>query len=168
MAATNKEELLALCQKEFDKLEQLLDPIDTDTALVKDSDDTSIKDIIGHRMHWIHLFLGWYQDGLAGRIVFFPAKGYKWNELKRYNADLRTSQTTMGWQDVRSGLRQAYDDLVEFITRTSDVDLYGGPMVGANNEWTPGRWAEAAGPSHFRSATKYTRARLRKDSSAPA
>lgn len=161
MAASSKEELLTITRKEFDKLEKLIAQVDTETALSKDTDDTSIKDLVGHRAHWIQLFLGWYEDGLAGRDVFFPAEGYKWNELKRYNADLRASQAAMGWEDSRAALLREYGELVSFITQASETDLYGGPMVGANNEWTPGRWAEAAGPSHFRSAAKYIRARLR-------
>lgn len=161
MAAGNKEELLAVTKKEFEKLAGLLDRVDKDAALARDADDTSIKDIVGHRAHWIQLFLGWYQDGRDGREVFFPAEGYKWNELKRYNADVRASQAGMGWEDSRSSLRGSYSELVGFIEQASEADLYGGPMAGARNEWTPGRWAEAAGASHFRSAGKYLRARLR-------
>jgi len=62
---------------------------------------------------------------------------------------------------TRLALRKAQDELIEFITDKSETELYGGPMAEANNDWTPGRWAEAAGPSHFRSASKYIRARLR-------
>lgn len=160
MAASTKSELFAVCRKEFDKLTRLLEQVDPETALARNQDDTSIKDI-GHRANWITLFLGWYTNGLAGRDVYFPAVGYKWNELKRYNAELRSHQASMGWQEARSTLQQAYDELTEFLTATSETDLYGGPMNGAKNNWAPGRWAEAAGPSHFRSASKYIRARLR-------
>jgi len=48
-----------------------------------------VKDVISHRAHWIDLFLGWYKGGMAGKTVYFPAKEYKWNDLKRYNAQLR-------------------------------------------------------------------------------
>ncbi|GHD81049.1 hypothetical protein CLV85_0450 [Salinibacterium amurskyense] len=161
MAATSKDELLAVTHKEFEKLQQALEKVEADFAVAKDADDTSIKDIVGHRTNWIHLFLGWYEDGRAGKEVFFPAKGYKWNDLKQYNATIRAQQSDLGWSDARSALQTAHDDLVDFITGKSDADLYGGPMEGANNDWTPGRWAEAAGPSHFRSAAKYIRARLR-------
>lgn len=87
MPAHTKAELLSLTEKEFDKLCRLIGPINADIAMKKDEDDTSIKDVIAHRAHWIELFLGWYRDGAAGREVHFPAEGYKWNELKRYNAD---------------------------------------------------------------------------------
>ncbi len=161
MAAKNKVELLEVTQKEFNKLEKLLQTVNAETALLKDDDDTSIKDVIAHRAHWIGLFLGWYTDGLAGKPVFFPAKGYKWNELKRYNAKLRDQQADMGWRDADAALQKSYKRLLQFIEGHSNKQLYGGPMKGANNQWVPGRWAEAAGPSHFRSAAKYIRARLR-------
>ncbi|NNC81675.1 MAG: ClbS/DfsB family four-helix bundle protein [Acidimicrobiales bacterium] len=161
MAATTKAELLAVTEKEFEKLSGLIDDIESDTAESKDDDDTSIKDVIAHRAHWIDLFLGWYKDGQAGREVFFPAEGYKWNDLKRYNADLRAKQAGVTWGESQKALLKAHRRLTKFVISLSEVDLYGGPMAGANNTWTPGRWAEAAGPSHYRSAAKYVRARLR-------
>ena len=160
-AAVTKEELLDVAVEEFDKLTAQLDRVDDELALAKDDDDTSVKDIVAHRAHWIGLFLGWYHDGLAGREVHFPAEGYKWNDLKRYNADLRSRQADLGWSEACAQLRRAHAELIEFVDAHSDADLYGGPMAGANNNWTPGRWAEAAGPSHYRSATKYVRGRLR-------
>lgn len=161
MAATTKSALLEISQKEFIKLSKLLDAIDPDFALKKGADGTSIKDVIAHRAHWIGLFLGWYADGQAGKPVFFPAEGYKWNDLKRYNADLRKRQKDLSWEGAKAALASGYADLTTFIGSKSEADLYAGPMKGANNKWTPGRWAEAAGPSHFRSAAKFLRAELR-------
>ena len=162
MAATSRTELLGITHKEFDKLAKLVDSVDPDTALQKDDVDTSIKDVVAHRAHWIDLFLGWYADGLAGKQVCFPAEGYKWNDLKRYNSDLRKAQHDMSWATAAETLRNNNDKLTDFIKGRSQEELYGGPMIGANNQWTPGRWAEAAGPSHFRSASKYIRAVLKK------
>lgn len=160
-AAVTKEELLEVATEEFEKLSALLERVDDELAVAKDDDDTSVKDIVAHRAHWIALFLGWYHDGLAGREVHFPAEGYKWNDLPRYNADLRARQHDLGWDEACAQLRDAHAELIGFIRAHDDADLYGGPMVGANNHWTPGRWAEAAGPSHYRSASKYVRSRLR-------
>ena len=161
MAAKSKSELLNITQLEFGKLMKLVDTIDAATAMKKRDEDTSIKDIVAHRAHWIDLFLGWYADGLSGKTVHFPAEGYKWNDLKRYNADLRERQSELDWSSAVRRLRSNYDKLVEFIGSCTEVELYGGPMKGANNAWKPGRWAEAAGPSHFRSASKYLRASIK-------
>lgn len=161
MAAKNKSELLAITQREFEKLSTLIDPLEADTALEKGDEDTSIKDVIAHRAHWMELFLGWYADGLAGKTVYFPAEGYKWNDLKRYNADLREAQSDLDWPGAVTLLNANYGKLTAFISGRSETELYGAPMKGANNAWTPGRWAEAAGSSHFRSASKYVRASLK-------
>ncbi|MCG8509815.1 MAG: ClbS/DfsB family four-helix bundle protein [Rhodospirillales bacterium] len=161
MPATDKSGLKAVTEKEYGKLVTLLAKVEDDVALQKDDEDTSIKDVIAHRAHWIDLFLGWYFDGLAGKTVHFPAEGYKWNELKRYNADLRASQAGLSWDDARTMLSANHKKLLSLIESLTEGQLYGGPMQGANNHWTVGRWAEAAGPSHFRSAAKYIRGRLR-------
>ena len=166
MAAKTKAELISVTRKEYGKLVSLLQSIDEDTAMKKRDEDTSIKDVVGHRAHWIDLFLGWYRDGQAEKTVYFPAEGYKWNDLKRYNADLRNRQSGLAWHEAVDLLETNYQTLLAFIEDRSDSALYGGPMKGANNKWTPGRWAEAAGPSHYRSATKYIRARL-KEMTAP-
>ncbi len=160
-AATTKIDLLAVTQKEFAKLQALIADIPDAFAMQKREDDTSIKDVIAHRAHWITLFLGWYRDGQDGREVFFPAKGYKWNDLKTYNAKLRLDQAELGWEEARLQLEQGQFDLMQFIGCKSDTQLYGGPMKGANNAWTTGRWAEAAGASQYRSAAKWVRACLR-------
>ncbi|TDT77779.1 hypothetical protein BDE40_1077 [Litoreibacter halocynthiae] len=159
-AATDKAALLAVTEKEYEKLDKLIAVLDADQATAGE-DGTSIKDVIGHRAHWIALFLGWYGDGQAGKPVFFPAEGYKWNDLKRYNADLRMRQAGLSWDEVRTLLADRKRALVGLIDSLSEDQLYGGPMKGANNAWTTGRWAEAAGASHFRSAAKFIRAVLR-------
>lgn len=96
MACTTTSDLIALTAKEYDKLQALIAPLTADQADLA-SDGASIKDTIGHRAHWIALFLGWYADGMAGKAVSFPAQGYKWNDLKRYNADLRQAQAHLDW-----------------------------------------------------------------------
>lgn len=161
MPAQNKVELTNVTEREFKKLRALLDGLDPDIALAKDAQDTSIKDVVAHRAHWIDLFLGWFADGRAGKEVHFPAPGYKWNELKRYNADLRAAQKDLSWNNACGMLDQEYQELRSLIEILDDAELYGAPMQGAKNAWTTGRWAEAAGPSHFRSAAKYIQAQLR-------
>ncbi|QFT33509.1 DinB superfamily protein [Labrenzia sp. THAF82] len=161
MAATSKQQLLDLTAKEWQKLLKILDELPAILRLQKDEDETSPKDIIGHRAHWIELYLGWFRDGRAGKEVYFPAKGYKWNETKRYNADLRQQQAGLTWDAARSILESSNAELLALIESLSEEELYGGPMKGANNNWTTGRWAEAAGPSHYRSAAKYLRQKMR-------
>lgn len=161
MAATNKEELLSIAAKDFARLEKLIDTIDADKAMIKVEDDTSIKDTVGHRLHWIDLFFKWHEDGQAGREVHIPAEGYKWNQLKAYNAKVRASQADMSWQDAKAKLQENHKKLLALIENQSNDALYGGPMIG-NDKWTMGRFAEASSASHYRSANKHIRQCLKK------
>lgn len=163
MPATTKADLIALAEKDFAKLQQTIADIPAPQALRKREDDTSIKDVIAHRAHWITLFLGWYADGQAGKQVQFPAPGYNWGQLKAYNSALRVQQADLGWAAACDMLTEQHAALMAFLQARSESELYGGPMQGARNDWTTGRWAEAAGPSHYRSALKWIRACLRAD-----
>ncbi|MCF2905278.1 ClbS/DfsB family four-helix bundle protein [Octadecabacter sp. CECT 8868] len=162
-AATNKADLIEVTEKDYAKLRAVMAKVTPDQAMRKRGDDTSIKDIVGHRAHWIALFLRWYREGQAGVDVQIPAKGYKWNQLKAYNAALREVQSGMTWAQACDQLDANHTKLVQFINSLPCDDLYGAPMKGGNNAWTTGRWAEAAGPSHYRSAAKWIRACLRAD-----
>ncbi len=160
-AAQSKLELLSKTREEFQKLRKTIGNVAEAQANIKDEDDTSIKDVVAHRAHWVGLFLGWYRDGQANKEVFFPARGYKWNQLKEYNRNLREEQRDLSWVDAIALLDRAHNGLLELIEAMSESDLYGAPMKGARNTWTTGRWAEASGPSHYRSANNYVRSRIK-------
>lgn len=165
-AATNRLDLLNVTQKDFAKLTALLADVDVDLAKQPFEDGVSIKDVIGHRAHWTGLFFGWYAQGQKTGRADIPAKEYKWNQLKDYNAKLRDDQADLSWDQVQGMLQDSHARLLEFIDGMTEADLYGGPMKGGGNKWTTGRWVEASGASHYRSAAKFVRACLRaKDAS---
>lgn len=160
-AATCKDDLIAVTETEFAKLQAVLGKVSPERADLVDDEGGSPKDIVAHRAHWIELFLGWYRDGQAGREVHFPAPGYKWNQLKEYNAALRAKQAGLTWTEACALLGEYHAELLALLQVLDENALYGGPMKGARNDWTTGRWAEAAGASHYRSAAKVIRGMLR-------
>jgi len=157
-AATNKEDLIAVTQKEWDKLTSLLDKVAPDIGIRKFEDDISIKDTLTHRAHWIGLFFQWLEEGAEAET---PDHGVKWTELKPYNAGLRARYAGMSWQEARDWLADSHDRLLAYLKAADDQLLYGSPMPGGNGKWTTGRYAEASGPSHYRSAVKHVRACLK-------
>ena len=159
-ATTNKTDLIERTKADYTKLLALIEDIPSDLAMRKNAEGISIKDIIGHRAHWIDLFLTWYEDGQSGEEVHMPAKGYKWSELAKYNAALREAQAGLSWEDAKSALHERYTALMTLLEECREDALYVYPMIGGNFKWTTGRYAEAAGASHFRSAIKYIRAEL--------
>lgn len=160
-AATTKHDLITICDRDFAKLTVLLDGLTTRDALAEDPEGWSIKDVVLHRAHWVHLTLGWAHAGRHGQHPEMPAPGYKWNDLKRYNAELKTRQAGISWPAARDALREAHLTLMREIDALDEGALYGGPMPGAKNHWPTGRYLEACGASHYRSAAKFIRKQQR-------
>lgn len=161
-AATNKIDLLAVFDKDLAKLRKTLDGVDEAKASLSAlDDDTTIKGVIAHRTHWMGMFHGWYEDGVEGREVHVPAKGYKWNQLKEYNAPLYEKGNETQWADLLSDFEAACDKLRRFIASQDNESLYTSGAHAWTGKWTLGRFAEASGPSHFRSANTYIRKALR-------
>jgi hypothetical protein len=155
-AATNRADLLAVAEKEYAKLDKVISGIHEDLANRAFDDGWSIRDVILHRSHWIGLFFQWLEEGEAAEM---PDHGVKWNQLKPYNAGLRERYADQSWQAARTRLADGHARLMAYLNMQDDAALYGGPMPGGTG-WTTGQ-AEAAGPSHYRSAAKFIRACLR-------
>ncbi|MEM9288045.1 MAG: ClbS/DfsB family four-helix bundle protein [Pseudomonadota bacterium] len=161
-AATNKTDLLATFDKDLAKLHKTLEAVDeARAALSAPDDDTTIKGILAHRTHWMGMFHGWYEDGIAGREVHVPAKGYKWNQLKTYNAPLYAKANARSLAALISDFDAACAQLRAFIAAHDAADLYAPGAHPWTGKWTLGRYAEASGPAHFRSANSYIRKALR-------
>jgi hypothetical protein len=156
-AATTKSELIAVTDKDWSRLDDLLSGIPEELTARAFGDGATIRDIVCHRAHWIGLFFQWRDEGSDARM---PDHGVKWSELKTYNAGLRQRYRDTTWEDALSRLRAAHARLRGFFEDADEATLYGGPMPGGTG-WTTGRYAEAAGPSHYRSAAKFIRGCLR-------
>lgn len=156
-AATNRTDLLAVAENEYAKLDKVISGISEDLANRAFEDGWSICDVILHRSHWIGLFFQWLEEGDAAQM---PDHGVKWNQLKPYNAGLRDKYADVSWQATQARLADGHARLMAYLNTQDDAALYGGPMPGGTG-WTTGRYAEAAGPSHYRSAAKFIRACLR-------
>ena len=162
MPATNRSELLAVTDKEYRKLMKTLETVDRRKAVAAGPEDgISIKGTVAHRSHWLDLFLGWYRDGVDGKPVQTPAPGYKWNQLKDYNAKVREASRNETWAEVLALFEQRHRTLTALLEDLDETDLYGPRRYDWTNNWTLGRWAEASGASHYRSANTFIRKILR-------
>jgi hypothetical protein len=161
-AAKNKDELLKILETEYIKLQKTLSSVDTALAIIPSKDDeATIKDTIAHRTHWMGLFNKWYSDAKNGLAVQTPAEGYKWNQLKEYNGMVREASRPRSWEVIHADFKKAHADLTALLTSLDNKTLYTPHLYPWMNNWTLGRWAEASGPSHYRSANKYVRKIIR-------
>ncbi|MEM0948969.1 MAG: ClbS/DfsB family four-helix bundle protein [Pseudomonadota bacterium] len=160
-AAQTKDELVSACADAFARLQTDLAKVPEPLANAPDAEGWSVCAVIAHRAYWIDLFLGWWSDGKAGRPVRMPAPGYSWQDVKALNTRLRSDQAVLTWGDARKLLDDRHKRLMTLLNELDDARLYGGPMTGGNGKWTTGRYAEAAGASHYRSAQRFVRRRMK-------
>jgi hypothetical protein len=156
-AARTKSDLIAVTTREWARLSGLLDDLPRSLADLKDANGVAIKDILTHRAHWIGLFFTWLDAGDAAQM---PDRGVTWAQLQPYNAGLRQQYAGMHWCEARDWLSTQHRRLDGWLHEAPEAQLYGAPMPGGTG-WATGRYAEAAGASHYRSAAKYIRSRLR-------
>ncbi|MGJ8561472.1 MAG: ClbS/DfsB family four-helix bundle protein [Litorimonas sp.] len=90
-----------------------------------------------------------------------PRRGYKWNELNALNETIFQNQKGWTWSAACEALEGAHLQLLDDLHNASEAELYGGPLAPSLT-WTRGRYAEAAGASHYRSAAKVLR-KLKKE-----
>lgn len=85
-----------------------------------------------------------------------PAPGFKWNRLEDLNAQIFEEQQGWTWAQARQALQDAHKRLMDDIRAAKESDLYAGSLA-PGLKWTRGRYAEAAGASHYQSAAKALR-----------
>ncbi len=163
-AARSQTELLAAFDKTLALLEGDIAGLGEDEAEMTwpVGDAWSIKAIVFHRCHWIDLFFSWVAAKNAGQT---PAPGVKWNELKAYNGALLSEAAKLSWAEVYAMFEAKQTALRAWIAAQDGAWLYATGHYPWMNKWTLGRWAESAGPAHFRSARKGIRKILKENAS---
>ncbi|MDJ0640565.1 MAG: ClbS/DfsB family four-helix bundle protein [Paracoccaceae bacterium] len=155
-AATSKQDLLAANEREWRKLCSLTETFDEDAAERPDQDGYTAKRLIGHRAAWIDLYFDWCAAVEKGKSPEMPAPGYKWNQLPTLNDQIFERQRSWSWSDACTALETAHERLTRDIAGSRDAVLYGKTLAPGLN-WTRGRYAEAVGASHYRSAARALR-----------
>lgn len=155
-AATTRAALLAATVDEWSKLQALLACFDEASAHDADAEDTSAIRIVGHRAAWINLYFAWCKAAAAGDPLDMPAPGFKWSQLEALNAQIHRAQKNWTWDKAVATLEAAHVRLMDDINGATENELYGKPLA-PGLKWTRGRYAEAAGSSHYRSARKVLR-----------
>ncbi|WP_082176549.1 ClbS/DfsB family four-helix bundle protein [Pseudaestuariivita atlantica] len=155
-AAKTKADLIAVTEKEWETFSKLLADFDETSASIADCEGASAIRIVGHRAAWIDLYFAWRKSAASGNTPEMPAPGYKWNELNDLNEAIFQNQKGWTWSATCEALEGAHLRLSEDIHSASEAELYGTPLA-PGLKWTRGRYAEAAGASHYRSAAKVLR-----------
>lgn len=154
----SKTELIAAITVNFDRLAADLARVPPEssrqTALPGHVAGTLISpaDLVAYLLGWNRLVLSWLERDDHGLPVDFPETGYNWNQLGPLAQKFYADYQDLGWEDLRSALTAAKDDLLRSIAARTDQELYGAPWYG---KYPKGRMIQ------FNSASPYANARRR-------
>ena len=122
-----KSELVAASQRNFEKLNALVDSFSEQEQYAqfpKGTLNRNIRDVLAHLHHWHLLLLGWYARGMKGEKAEMPAKGYAWQQTPALNRAIWEKYQSVELSEVRERLNESYGDLQHMIAHHSDEELF--------------------------------------------
>lgn len=148
----NKEELLRLSQKNFQKL---IDLIESHSQAEQQNDfppgtmNRNIRDVLAHLHHWHLMMLEWYEVGMQGKKPDMPAKGYTWKTLPDLNKKIWEQYRTEPLSDVRKHFNDSFAKIYQLIQKHSDEELFTKKKYPWTGSTSLGAYLISATSSHY-------------------
>ncbi len=122
--ARTKQQLLDFGDKEYQRLTSLVDDLNEEQLTRQFVyEQRSCKDILAHLHAWHLLFLGWYEEGMAGGKPEKPAPGYTFKTTPALNEKLYHDYKDMPWDDVRDRFQATHEQVMGIVQQHSPADL---------------------------------------------
>lgn len=122
---TSKAELLEESQKEYETLEQLLEPLTAEQlAQPGRIGEWSVKDILAHLYEWQQMFFGWYDAGLRGAEVHTPGRGYTWSQLGALNQEIFETYRSAPLEEIRVKFQASHQRMIALIQERTEEELF--------------------------------------------
>jgi len=152
-----RRELVDLIETEFQKLDVELQDVDAELAEGICVDDWSIKDLLAVRTWWTKNVVNWVEQGKQGQFPVTPAKGYRWKETPRLNADIVNKSRKRSYKAIVTDLRRQYSRLLATIDSLNEKEL----LEIGTYEWAGrypiSRWLSINTARQYHTARSYVR-----------
>ena len=122
-----KTELLEQSQRNYEKLNELIDSLSEEQKLSDFPPGTmnrNIRDALAHLHHWHLMFIDWYTVGMKGEKPEMPAKGYSWRDTKELNKRIWDHYRNHDLKDIRSSLDKSHSIVQSVINKHSNEELF--------------------------------------------
>jgi hypothetical protein len=147
-----KDELLELSQKNFSKLNELVDSYSLEEQNAEFPAGTmnrNIRDVLAHLHHWHLMMLEWYEIGMKGEKPEMPAKGYTWKTVPELNRKIWEKYRNVELKKVREDLNQSYQQLQKVIEQHSNEELFEKKRYKWTGTTSLGSYLISATSSHY-------------------
>lgn len=134
MKYSSKAALIADCQKEWQRLWEIVDGLDEAQIVERKATGRSakatrsVKDHLAHLYAWHRMFLKWTQN----ETPHLPAKGYKWSETRPLNQMLFEKFADEPYVSVRRKLKRSHGQIMKWISGLDENEL----MKSGHFAWT--------------------------------
>lgn len=154
---TNKQDLIAAANSQFDKLWTLIDSMPEEKRLGTfsfEDRDRNLRDVLVHLYEWHQLLLNWLRSNHAGSTVNFLPKPYNWKTYPQMNVEFWKKHQTTPLEEAVVLLKKSHADVMALIEPFTDEELFTKkhfPWTGTTNL---GSYCISATSSHYDWAMK--------------
>jgi len=149
---TSKKELVALCQTNFDKLNNLIDSMSAEEQLKefpKGTMNRNISDVLAHLYHWHLMMQDWYKVGMSGEKSEMPAKGYTWKTVPELNRCIWEKYKDASLKETRKLFNQSHQDTSKLIEKHTNEELFEKKRYKWTGTTSLGAYLISATSSHY-------------------
>ena len=153
----NKEQLIALSQGNFDKLNTLVDSFPKDKQSAEFQPGTmnrNIRDVLAHLHHWHLMVLDWHAMGMKGEKPEMPAPGYTWKTLPDLNRKIWEKYKSVDLNQARSDFNSSFKKVQNVIRKHTDEELFEKKRFPWTGSTSLGAYLISATSSHYDWAIK--------------
>ncbi len=118
-----RSELTDLTVSAFEKLRAELEAAGSSAGGLPCTDDWTVKDLLAVRAWWSENVVDWIEAGKRGETPSTPARGYRWNETPRLNADVVESARRESYRSIRRRLEENHERVMRTIDPLDDSEL---------------------------------------------
>ena len=154
---TNKNELLALSDKNYKSLFQLIESFSaeeqTGTFPFEDR-DRNVRDVIVHLHEWHLMMENWYKVGMTGEKPAIPGEGYTWQTIPALNKKIWEKWQATDLETAKELLNQSHKRITGLIESHTNDELFTKKIYKWTNTTSLGAYFIGATSSHYDWAMK--------------
>lgn len=166
---TNKTDLLALSQANYDKMMSLVAQMTPEQQVATyafEYRDRCVRDTLGHLYHWHQMMATWYEVGMGGEKPAIPAPGYTFRDLPALNAEIWQQCQAFSLAETQAMLQSSHAQMQALIEQHSDEELFTKKHYPWTNTTSLGAYLVSATSSHYDWAMKWLRKHLKTSATA--
>jgi hypothetical protein len=154
-------ELTDLTRSAFEKLRAELETAGGRAGSIPCVDDWTVKDLLAVRAWWTERVIDWIEAGRRGETPITPAKGYRWSETPRLNADVVRAARRESYASLRARLERGFERVLRTIDSLDDRELLGVGAFAWAGKYPLSRWISINTARQYVTARTFIRRALR-------